>query len=802
MSIERKKDYFQFNKGLNTESSEINFPDGFTTDEANYDLLVDGSRRKRKALAQESGGSDLTTQTFTTSQRLNSFKWRAVGGDPTENQIAVQVGNRIYFMDDTDTPSATWNSQYVELPAAPNATTTNIKDTPVTFSSHRGFLFACSRYTEPCYIEYNAGDDDYTVTPFSLSHRDFYGIDDGVGIKTNPTVLSSHHKYNLANRGWKSVDIAQYNTDQSEYPNKSQVWWKGYVRQADQSTAASIVAEADGTHTWDSAKLAAERVGGSDAPQGSIVLNTFDTTVVEDGSLPVTTWTVVGGAGAGTNTVRLEFATDPGLGVSDTLVLTDFDAIYNNTGGAKLDWFRNIEYHTVTAVSGAGPYYVEFEKTFLNDGFVSWSNQYQRIGEASTSDPLVKNDGAAYDERPAVVEAHDGHLFYLGIPNSEYSDTIFFSQLAAKPIDFGKCYQKADPTDPDVNQLVATDGGTIVIPDLGNVKEAVSTRQGLLIFSDQGVWEIGNGRRGVFTADGYSVRKVTDAECTSPYSPIQVEDTVMFTGPKGIYVIGPNQYTGVLEANNVSEPVIQTLWNGITEAEKEKIYTAYDDARRQVHFLYDDGTNGNQYVADLILDLRVGAFFKYTFNSSSTDGILGAIAITDSDNAASNAKVKFFVQTSATALTVCDFNQTGYTDFDGAAMPTAYLYTGWDNLGDFQRRRSAPIITVYQQRTETGYTETGNGFDPVNESSTTMKGLWDWTDDAVTGKITAGQEVYRHVRPFVPSGTSDADGYPVVVTRNKLRGRGRVLQLYFEAGAAKDSHILGFTINYKIQRKI
>ena len=46
------KNFFYLNGGLNTEFNELGFPEGYTTDEANYELLVDGSRRRRKGLAE------------------------------------------------------------------------------------------------------------------------------------------------------------------------------------------------------------------------------------------------------------------------------------------------------------------------------------------------------------------------------------------------------------------------------------------------------------------------------------------------------------------------------------------------------------------------------------------------------------------------------------------------------------------------------------------------------------------------------------------------------------------------------
>lgn len=47
------KKYFLFNKGINTEAPLVGWPEGFTIDEQNFDLLIDGSRRRRPGLAPE-----------------------------------------------------------------------------------------------------------------------------------------------------------------------------------------------------------------------------------------------------------------------------------------------------------------------------------------------------------------------------------------------------------------------------------------------------------------------------------------------------------------------------------------------------------------------------------------------------------------------------------------------------------------------------------------------------------------------------------------------------------------------------
>jgi hypothetical protein len=361
--------------------------------------------------------------------------------------------------------------------------------------------------------------------------------------------------------------------------------------------------------------------------------------------------------------------------------------------------------------------------------------------------------------------------------NSEWADTIFYSQIVDTPEKFGRCYQEADPTDPDFNQLVSTDGGTIVIPGMGGVTNMVSSRNSLLVLGSEGVWEVSGGQRGVFTADGYSVRKLSEAGCSAPCSVVKIENTVIYTGPGGIYVVAPNQYTGLLEVNNV-----------------------YDDAQKRAYFLIGPDATTNFIDTALVYDAKIGAWFKYTFPTIANNGLLTGFAVPTADDPTTNKKAKFIYEASTTTVQVADFAQTAFTDWDGTEQ-LPYMYTAWDNLGDFQRRRQAPVVTVFNVRTETGYTDNGTGWDPVNDSSTLMSAYWDWTNDAITNKITATQEVYRKVRDFAPASASDVDGYPVVVTRNKVRGRGRVLQLKFEGATGKDSHLLGFTVNYKVSRR-
>lgn len=811
------KNHFQLNGGLNTEANEISFPDGFTTNEANYELLLDGSRRRRKGLAQESGGSVKGGVSIAGDEYVTqAYLWKNVGGDPTKKFWVHRMGNNIFFTDDAVIISTTYHTQTLDLDDYRLGGIFTAA-TPCDFTSGKGELFVSNENTKPLRVSYNATTDVFNVDTVDIQIRDFSGIDDGVPIDFQPAddgtpaldEIAADHYYNIMNRGWQTDDILTYATGRSKYPGKNMAPHRGYIRALTASTSYDF----DGAMSFDATKMGQEALHAhSSAPQGSLFLNVFDdtegivessrsSTTLSDLSVAITDDSVDPWELTIDETGHSHIATDV---VAFTLIL---DTYNNNVGGTTQR--RLSGGYTVTGVN-ANDFTIEVPKPsdFLsqdaNPPTAYWVNNIA-VPRSSGTGPLTVG--------PKAIEFHESRLWYAGIPDSAWADYVFFSQIAVTEKEYNRCHMEADPTDRDVNALQDSDGGYIVIPDIGNVIKMVSLQSSLLIFSDEGVWEVTGTRNGVFTADNYSVRKITDAECTSPYSPIKITGQLIYTGPKGIYLVAPNQFTSKLEATNISQDRIQTAWNSIGATHQPRVRTVYDDAKKKVYFMH--GGDGNQRTTGapsvstiarfvntmFVLDLRTGSWAKYEFRSAADEGILTAFAISGADDSDSNSKLKFICQVSTGgSLRICDFNQTDYLDFDGSEAPLPYMLSGWDNIGNFQSRRQAPIITVFAKRTETGYTQAGSGWDADNESSNLLTAYWDWSDDSVSGKIGSQNETYRHPRGFVPSGATDVNGYPVVTTRNKVRGRGRVLQLRFDGAATKDSHILGFTTNYKITR--
>jgi hypothetical protein len=275
----------------------------------------------------------------------------------------------------------------------------------------------------------------------------------------------------------------------------------------------------------------------------------------------------------------------------------------------------------------------------------------------------------------------------------------------------------------------------------------------------------------------------------------------------------------------MTAPVIEDTWNGITAANQENIQTAYDDAKKRLYVLYrESATLAHTYDRSLVFDFKNQGWYRLGFNYGAAAGVISMFAITDADSSESNQKIKFQCELTATTVDTCDMNQSAYLDFDGLESPLPYLVTGWETEYGFQRRKQAPLITVYNKRTGTGWTDAGGGdWSEDNAGSTLMTPFWDWTEAVewdsyttptaqqpwsaqadnygVSGKIGKQVETYRHTRNPVILAASDVTGYPVIVTRNKVRGRGRALSMRFDGAATKDSHLLGFTTNTKITRK-
>lgn len=800
--------------GLSTETGYLNTPDGATTDEANFRILIDGSRRRRRGLRLESGGSAYTLPlVLGASGATARGEWNNAGGDADKDFVVVQIGTYLHIYENTgDTLSTEKLSHTVPLETfSTTGVTADTANNPVSMASGNGRLLVVGRYLEPFVVEYDPATDTFTHVRITILERDFHTIKEGgVRASTQPTTLSEAHEYNLRNRGWKDEDITQYFTDKAKYPALGMLWYKGYARLVDGTTYINE----DGVKDWNSDKMEAEPFGNASAPLGSLIINPFDTTEAylsasETISI-VGNWSVASLA-ADPWVVTINTSVAHGLTHPATITITGNSFFYEAVdpdpsapagGIVNQYWSFDGTYTTASVVDG-DTITVNLPRPW---GFDSFEDQYRSPGVLQTGGVLENTvDGYTTNERPTVCGWYAGRAWFMGVNHPELIDKLYFSRLLYQnDKEFGHCLQRNDPASEDFNQLNDDDGGTIVISDIGRPKGVLVYNGLLLVFSDEGVWEI-SGNRNVFTASNYNVRKITDSGASSEGGFASCEGVVMFTGPMGITQIQPDERSGILFAQNLSAPKVQTIWNNIPAVKQTRAKVRYDSANKQVWFLYStDSTDtyAYQYNEALVYDLRLQAFSRMTFPYSAASYIIEALPIKEASVDGVFKKLKFFVQVNTgTTLNVCDFDHANYVDFDSTEQ-TAYLQLAYDNIGSWTHRRQAPKVHTFMGKTETGFDPLTLA--PVNESSLKMQARWDWSDHANAGEWGTETEVYRHVRAYVPSGTGDPfnSGYPVVVTRNKVRGRGRSLHLRFTGATAKDAHLLGYGVHYIIGGKV
>lgn len=797
MAAKAEKAYYQFNRGINTEGSLIAFPEGFSADEENYDLKVDGSRRRRRGLSLETGGLTLTTS-VASGWAYRSHKWENVDGNPSLNFKIIQIGGTLHIYEDSGSILSTGRrASTINLTSmkVADATTTDVATSYVDVSYGRGHAFVVGKYIKPFYIEYEEDGNILTVVDLQIMERDFEGIEDGVAMNAFPTTLSATHSYNLRNRGWPDSFISAFFTSQAKYPSKAMIAYLGLKR----TLTAADNYDLDGIRTFSPDKLVAELFQDASAPQGHFLRDPFRPVDVPATSIgdPITISNVViPSLSAGTHTFTITTSSNHGFAIGERVNISGHAAtVYAFTPvyGEINMWFSLDGSHNIVSVPSANSFTIE--KTI--------GSEYDSVGaDISLLSPVTNGsvfetaEGSSLTSpwRPTCTSFYAGRVWYAGTPFKSLATRIFFTQIIESAAQYGKCYQVADPTDERISDIVPSDGGVVVIPEVGTIVKLLPYGSFLLIFATNGVWQLSGGNSGVFSATSYSIRKITENGCISGPSVVLANGIPYYCGTSDIHRLVEDPNSGLLVSQNITESNIHTLYTDILE--KSTIQGEYDEVSHRIVWLYKSSSTTPTRVYDkaLLLHTILGAFTKYSFPYVEGGYVVGVSSLRDSTLV--GRKLKFLTVTGAsTQFTIAECNASNFSDFN-IQEPSAFIISGPETLGDASKHRYAPYVWVFSKKTETGYVVD----EPVGESSTKLQGRWDWADLSSSGKWSPVQEVYRHLRMYVPTSSSDTydDGVPLIITRNRMRGKGRTLQLKFSAGTGKDSWIAGWHVKHDI----
>jgi len=165
-----------------------------------------------------------------------------------------------------------------------------------------------------------------------------------------------------------------------------------------------------------------------------------------------------------------------------------------------------------------------------------------------------------------------------------------------------------------------------------------------------------------------------------------------------------------------------------------------------------------------------------------------------------------FLATSDIAIGIAEYRDYAFSDWEvyreGGFNYDSYLITGYDLGGDMLRKKQAVYLLVMNERTETVYTIGASGVELARPSSCLVQAQWDYNVTNVQGKWGRQFQAYRFLLPQ-PAAPASGDAFDygprVITTKNKLRGSGDSLSLYFQSSAGKDMKLLGWGIDgYKV----
>ena len=442
-----------------------------------------------------------------------------------------------------------------------------------------------------------------------------------------------------------------------------------------------------------------------------------------------------------------------------------------------------------------------------------------------------------------TVATYAGRVFYSGVTSSittgdsespYYSGFIFFTQVASATSALAKCYTSADPTSEDINDVIDTDGGTIQIPDISKVVKLISTKGSLLVFAENGVWEI-FGDTGGFKATSFQVSKISSIGTESPRSIVEVNGSVAYWSRSGVFLLSQESTTGRYQSESISLTTVQSFYNGISNVAIQNAIGMYEEQENRIRWLYNDtedyATDNyiNKYNRELVLDLTLKAFYpntisplasgspfiadyivlpRFTATDSTEDVIVGTdvvlaatVGVTVTTSLRSNRRTTYaFLVSAGTDITIGRYSNTSfldwYTENTAGVDYSSYLITGYDIFGDLMRKKYIPYLFMYFDRTEDGFTEVGLALMPDNPSGCMVQAQWDWADSINSGKWGTAFQTYRYKRNYIPTGASDTFDYGknVIVTKSKLRGNGKALSLRIESEAGKDMKLLGWAV--------
>jgi hypothetical protein len=743
--------------GLITEASPLNFPPNASLDEDNFELNRDGTRDRRLGMDFEPNHAlvDITAAiTDMDNTRFSTFKWRNVAGIASNEFLVVQIERTLKI----------FNLSAGSISQDGLLGTVQLTDFPIgepySIASIEGNLVVAAGAELIAIVSYAAAANTFSVAYDRIKVRDSWGL----AVTSDPLyeidssyrgpAIDDKQYYNIQNQSWgiprKNSDnvlidpVSEYFNTYSKYPSSSEVVWTGLQFQP---VTSGVAFERIYPNLY-------EEVLGADvkASKGYYVID-----LLRRGASRV--------AAYNSNKAKYPALVGPDLSPPEDI----------SPGGASV--------------------VVEFAGRVFYSGF---------SGEVTNGDSRSPN----------------------------LSNYVVFSQLVRNKGDFVKCYQQGDPTSRENTDLIDTDGGFIRVSGAKKILALIDLESALMVVADNGVWALSGGSDFGFSATNYKVAKISSFGGLARSSVVVEGGRAFFWSEDGIYAIGKDNL-GAFTVVNITEKTIQTLYEAIPNTSKILATGVYDHISKKIRWLYKTGESysSTSVTKELVLDTVLNVFYQNTiknispnsvelhglfpsepFRRGNTESIIlsetDAVQVVSENTVVQEVirttgiqSVRYLVvkkQDSSYLLTFSYYNNTSFLDWktsDNVGVDAkAYVLTGQQIAKDSSVAKQMPYLIMYFKRTEDGVTEE---FVPNKPSGCLMRCQWDFANTVLSNKWSALVQTYRYRRAQYVVDLNDQydNGFELIVSKSKVRGRGKAFSLYFETEPLKDCRIVGWSIS-------
>src|SRR5882762_39382 len=755
-----------FTKGLITESTGLNFPENATTDTNNCIYTLVGDVTRREGINTEINGS--FNPVGRDNVAINSYKWNNAGGDGLTQIVVEQIGSILYFYKSSTAMVAT------PLSTQLLASTVNIASFGVLgvlfnanlecqFSDGNGYLFVYHPNCEPIYCSYNAGV--ITANPIIVQIRDFVGIPETIGVTNRPPTLNAEHQYNLQNQGWTSGSAWIANSTTSFNPPYTGT--KAFT-----VPSGLTIAGGDTVNIYDTGQYA-YLLGGAVAITGTVssyVGTTLTITITFAqgapwGNLPHSSW-------------QLQ---QTNLGH----ITSWFTAIGNYPSNADVWWyFKNTSnvFDPTTTVANTPLGSANAPKGHY---IVSAFNQRKDLASSLTvtSTTTLK--------RPTNGTWFQGRVWYTGIDDSQqptgdapyytWTENIYFSKIVQGVNDFGACYQTNDPTSEQLFGLLPSDGGVITIQGSGTIYKLFALQNALLIFAANGVWYL-TGSSGIgFSANDYTIVKLSSVRSISCTSYVDVQGLPYFWNEEGIYAVEPAKqgtsllnsplHVNPLEVIPITVGTILTFYNNIPLSSKKYARGAYHPIDYTLQWVYKDTeaiSVTDRYTFNRVLNFNSynKAFYPYTVDTSN-NSINGIVYVSSPGGLNSSPSGFKYISSNTTGSSFADEHDTAFVDW-GSINYISYFVTGFKLRGQAIKKFQLQYLQLY----------TRTNSEP---NSYKIQFIWNFANNKNSGKWSSIQQINHGLTHF-----------DTVFKRVKVRGNGYALQFKVISTDGKPFDIKGW----------